>query len=319
MWTFFENESEMKSLKGILLALISSGTFGLIPLFSIPLLGEGMGEPSILFYRFLMSAAIMGAICLMRGESLKIKRHYLRAVIPFSIMYAATAMLLLYSYNYIPSGIATTIHFLYPIMVSMLMVFFFKEKRSIILFLAAALSIIGVAFMCWTNTENIRLAGLVIAGLTIVTYSLYIISINQSKAGKEIKADILTFYVLLFGAIIFSIFALANGGIQTIPSGVAFGRLAALAFFATVVSDLTLIMAIKYVGSTVSSILGSMEPLVAVMVGVLYFSEYFDAYSLLGIILILASVALVVTKTSKSKEVKLSQNPIKEKVDSQSK
>jgi drug/metabolite transporter (DMT)-like permease len=305
----------MKSLKGILLALISSGTFGLIPLFSIPLLDEGMGEPSILFYRFLMSAVIMGAICLLRGESLKIKSHYLRAIIPFSIMYAATAMLLLYSYNYIPSGIATTIHFLYPIMVSMLMVFFFKEKKSVILFLAAALSIIGVAFMCWTNTENIRLAGLVIAGLTIVTYSLYIISINQSKAGREIKADILTFYVLLLGAIIFSVFALANGGIQTIPSGAAFGRLAALAFFATVVSDLTLIMAIKYVGSTVSSILGSMEPLVAVMVGVLYFSEYFDAYSLLGIILILASVALVVTKTSKSKEVKLSQNPIKEETD----
>lgn len=295
----------MKSFKGILLALVSSGTFGLLPLFSIPLLMEGMGEPSILFYRFLISAIIMGAICLMRGENLKINAHYLKAIIPFSIMYAATALLLLYSYNYIPSGIATTIHFLYPIMVSMLMVLFFKEKKSVILFIAAVLSIIGVALMCWTNTANIQLAGLIIAGLTVVTYSLYIISINQSKAGKEIKADVLTFYVLLFGAIIFLFFALFNGGIQAIPSIEAFGRLTALALFATVISDLTLIMAIKYVGSTISSILGSMEPLVAVMVGVIYFSEYFDSYSLFGIILILVSVILVVSKTSRPKNKEL--------------
>lgn len=299
----------MKSFKGIALALISSGTFGLIPLFSIPLLMEGMNESSILLYRFLISAVIMGIICVAKRENLRINTRYLRAIIPFSILYAATALLLLYSYNYIPSGIATTIHFLYPIMVSMLMVLFFKEKKSIILFVAAALSIIGVAFMCWTNTANIQLAGLVIAGLTIVTYSLYIISINQSKAGKEIKADVLTFYVLLFGAVTFLVFALFNGGIQSIPSISAFGRLAALAFFATVVSDLTLIMAIKYVGSTVSSILGSMEPLVAVMVGVVYFSEYFDSYSLFGIILILTSVVLVVSKTSKSKDKQLASNP----------
>lgn len=301
----------MKSFKGILFALISSGTFGLLPLFSIPLLMEGMEEPSILFYRFLFSTIMMGGICLMRGESLKISKHYLRTIIPFSFLYAATAMLLLYSYNYIPSGIATTIHFLYPIMVSLLMVSFFKEKRSVILFVAAILSIVGVAFMCWTNAGDIKTIGLIIAGLTIVTYSLYIISVNQSKAGKEIKADVLTFYVLLFGAILFSLFALIHGNIQPIPSMPAFGRLLSLALFATVVSDLTLILAIKYVGSTVSSILGSMEPLVAVVIGIFYFSEYFDAYSFLGIVLILASVTLVVMKTSKPDKGKLSSHPVK--------
>lgn len=294
----------MKSFKGIFFALVSSGTFGLLPLFSIPLLKEGMGEPSILFYRFLFSTIMMGAICLIRGESLKIPKRYLRSIIPFSILYAATAMLLLYSYNYIPSGIATTIHFLYPIMVSLLMVLFFKEKKSVVLFLAAILSIVGVAFMCWTNTGSIQTIGLIVAGFTIITYSLYIISVNQSKAGKEVKADVLTFYVLMFGAVLFSLFALLQGDIQEIPSTPALGRLLSLALFATVISDLTLILAIKYVGSTVSSILGSMEPLVAVIIGIFYFSEYFDSYSFLGICLILISVALVVTKTSKSKESK---------------
>lgn len=285
----------MKSFKGVIYALISSGTFGLIPLFSIPLMTDSnMGLPSILFYRFLFSTLLMGAICLFKKESFRISKKSLVTISWLGVLYAATAMCLIYSYKYIASGLATTIHFLYPIAVSFLMVAFFKERKSIVLFLAAVLSLIGVALLCWSGEGGVNLVGIAIASLTVITYSVYIVGINQSSVHK-MNAEILTFYILLSGAVLFFIFAAtSDGGVELIPDATALWRLSLLAFLPTVISDLTLILAIKYAGSTITSILGSMEPLVAVLIGVLYFSEYFNLNSAFGILLILVSVSLVI-------------------------
>lgn len=287
----------LRSFKGITFAMISSGTFGLIPLFSIPLMNDGMNTPSILFYRFLFSTILMGVICLFRKENLKIPGKHILTIFRLSFLYAATALLLMYSYNYIPSGIATTVHFLYPILVSIIMVLFFKEKKSIIIFLAAILSLIGVFLLCWTDVEHIKAIGIFIVSGTVITYAFYIVGINQSEAGK-IKTEVLTFYILMFGGFIFFLFTFFANGIESIPNIQSWGRLLALALFATVISDLTLILAIKHVGSTITSILGSMEPLVAVSVGVLCFSEHFSLVSLLGISLIITSVTMVVLKSA---------------------
>jgi len=290
----------MKSLKGITYALISSGTFGLIPLFSIPLMNQNHMElPSILFYRFLFSALIMGAICMWRKEKFTVSKKSILSIFVLSILYAVTALCLIYSYKYIPSGVSTTIHFLYPIFVSFLMVFFFKEKKSFILLLAAVLSLIGVGLLCWTDNGALNIRGVLIVSVTIVTYAVYIVGINKSSVGN-ISSEMLTFYILLFGAILFSGFALLSSGIQPIPSSSAGLRLFLLAFLPTVISDLTLILAIKYAGSTVTSILGSMEPLVAVLVGVLYFSEYFNLNSFFGIFLIILAVGMVILSQKKT-------------------
>lgn len=288
----------MKNIKGIIFALVSSGTFGLIPLLSIPVMETGMGAPSILFYRFLFSTLMMGGICLLKKESFKISTQHLTTIFALSLLYAATALLLIFSYNYIPSGVATTIHFMYPILVSILMVIFFKERKSIILIFAAILSLFGVILLCWTGGEDVKLTGILIASLTIVTYATYIVGINQTKAGR-INAEILTFYILLFGALIFLIFGATTTGLESIPNTENFVRIFLLALLCTVVSDLTLVYAIKLVGSTITSILGSMEPLVAVIVGIFYFSESFTFSSFCGITLIVLSVVLVISKSAK--------------------
>ena len=299
----------LKGVKGIVFAIISSGTFGLIPLFTIPLVNEmGMNEANVLFYRFLFSAIMMGILCLIRGEHLKINRKQIIPLFALGTLYALTALFLVYSYNYIASGIATTVHFLYPICVSLLMVFFFKEQKSYSLLFAALLSLIGVALMCWTKDGSFNTLGLGLASLTIITYGVYIVGLNQSKVGK-LPADLLTFYVILAGAFIFFIYAQFTTGISVIPSSKATFYLIGLAFLATVISDLTLILAVKYAGSTVTAILGSMEPLVAVSVGVLVFSEYFSTQSFIGLLLILLSVILVIKSDQKRKNKSLKAKP----------
>ena len=245
----------LKGMKGIFFAIVSSGTFGLIPLFTIPLVNDmGMDEPSILFYRFFLSAIMMLGICLVRKQNLKIPIAYLFPIFVLGALYALTALFLVYSYNYISSGIATTIHFLYPLCVSFLMVAFFKEQKSKALVFAALLSLVGVALMCWTGGGSVHSMGVILAALTILTYGIYIVGLNQLEVGK-LPAVVLTFYVIVAGAIIFLIYAIGTqGAVSEIPSIRAGWYLLLLAFLATVVSDFSLILAVKYAGSTVTAI-----------------------------------------------------------------
>lgn len=292
----------MKEMKGITYAIASSGTFGLIALFSLPLMEEGLAASTILFYRFLMSSILMGAVCLIRKDNISLTIRQSVDMVWLGILYALTSLFLIHSYRYIPTGIATTIHFMYPILVSVIMITFFKEKKSLVVLLAAALSIVGVVLMCWQNGQEVNIAGVMIAAFTVITYAGYMVGVNQSKV-KELSAESLTFYILTAGAVLFFFYMLIDtGGIQTIPDMSSFMRLAALAIFCTVISDLTLVLAIQHVGSTTTAILGSMEPLVAVLVGIFYFYEKIDSMGMLGIVLIISSVILVVR--SKSNNVK---------------
>lgn len=292
----------MKNLKGILFALISSGTFGLVPLFSLPLLvpslrPEGVaaiGIPTILFYRFLFSSATMGAVCIYKKTSLKISIKDLAVVIFLALLYAATAKFLVDSYEYIASGLATTVHFLYPLFVSIVMILFFKEKKSTVLLIASMLSLMGVGMMCWHGEASPALfKGLILASLTIFTYGLYIVGLNKSRI-SNMNFDSLTFYVLLMGCFIFLFYALLTTGIDAITLRADWINLILLGFFATFISDLCLVLAVKHAGSTVTSILGSMEPVVAVLVGTLFFGEFFDWMSALGLFFVLLSVTLVI-------------------------
>ncbi|SHG25217.1 EamA domain-containing membrane protein RarD [Dysgonomonas macrotermitis] len=297
------SQKSLNSAKGIIYALISSGTFGLIPLFSLPLMNEdGVGLPTILFYRFLISTVMMGAVCLVKKENLKVSVKDIITLTWLGTLYAGTALCLIYSYKYIPSGVATTIHFIYPISVSLIMVFFFKERRSVILLLTAILSLLGVALLCWTNNGVINPAGIGIAAITIFSYACYIVGVNKSSV-SSMNAEVLTFYILLAGALIFMTFALTTTGIDPVSGVQPWTRLVLLAFLPTVLSDLTLILAIKYAGSTITSILGSMEPLVAVCIGVFYFHEAFGMSSFFGLVLILLSVILVILFGKKPKEI----------------
>lgn len=288
----------MDKTKGIILALISSGTFGLIAFFSLPLLKAGIHAPSILFYRCLISTILIGIVSLARKKNLKISPKAAAQLICLGLLYPITAMGLLYSYSYISTGVSTTLHFLYPISVSFLMIIFFREKPSRNLLFAAILSLIGVALLSWSDNGFISTKGLLIVLLTVFTYSIYIVWLN-SKEIKKLEAETVTFYVMLFGIFIFSVFSHFTTGIQLIPDTGALFNLIGLSVVATVISNLALVGAVKYAGSTITSVLGSLEPVVATLVGVFHFYEPFGWNSLFGLFLIIGAVIFVILSTKK--------------------
>ncbi len=290
-----------RKTRGIAYALISSATFGLIPLFAVPILSAGtLSGASILFYRFGLATLFIGLFGAMRGKNFRIDFRQGTKLVVLGWFYAATSMWLLESYSLIPSGVATTIHFLYPVLVTLIMVTFYHEPKSIWIFGAAAVSIVGVALLNWTSGA-VSYEGIATVLLTVVTYAIYIVGVNKSGIGSMDPIP-LTFYVLLAGALMFATYAEMTTGIEPIRDMRTARNLILLALVSTVISDLTLVMAVERVGSTIVSVLGSLEPLVAVLVGVFWFAEPFGWKGVLGLTLIIGSVVVVILKNGKNRK-----------------
>lgn len=278
---------------GIISAVIAAGTFGLIPLFSIPLMEAGMNEESVLFYRCLFAAAAMGAVCLRQGKSLKVERNTVLRLSGMSFVYASTATALLYSYHYISSGVVTTIHFLYPVVVALFMAFMYKEKLSAKLMGAALATLAGVALLSWTGSGMLSAKGIALALSTALTYALYIVGMNQ-KGIKDTDGKVVVFYIMAFCAVIFGLLAHFGKGISAVPDAVSWGNILLFALVPTIISNMALVKAVKYAGATTTSILGSAEPLVAVVLGAAVFSESVTFSGIIGMAVIISAVSYVI-------------------------
>lgn len=293
----YAKKMSMRNFKGIIYAVVSSATFGLIPLFSIPLLQAGMASPAILFYRMLLSAAMMGLVALVTHRNLRISGRDAAVLGLLAVMYAATSLGLLRSYDYIPSGVATTVNFLYPLVVAIVMALFFRERSSVWIVVAIFISLVGVALLAWGDAgHQDPTRGLAFAGMTVVTYAVYIIGVMKSRTAM-LDPLVVAFYVLNFSAAIFLVYALSTSGLGVVHTWPTWRSLLLLALLPTVLSNYTLVQAIRHIGPTMTSILGSMEPLTAVLVGVVHFGERFDLDAAAGLILVITAVIIVILQT----------------------
>ena len=285
----------MRQLKGVLLAMISSSTFGLIPLFALPAMQEGVGLDSVLFYRFAISAVVVGAYLLLRRVDLRITLKEFGTMFLLGGAYASTSLFLTAAYLYIPSGVATTIHFLYPVLVTAIMIAFFKDKISLSVIIATVLAILGVYLLSSGEGEGVTsLKGLFMVLSTVVTYAIYIVGVNKSCI-QHMDGLKMTFYMLFCCTIIFGANILLKGqGLDMMPNANAVVHIFLLSLIPTLVSDLTLILAIQHVGSTTAAIMGCMEPLTAVSMGVLFLGERFGLGQILGVVIVLVAVFIVI-------------------------
>lgn len=286
----------MRKFRGLLLAMLASATFGFIPLFSIPLLKSGMELDSVCFYRFALASFFMWIICKVKGVSLKCSGKEILAMGLLSIFYAATSFFLTASYKYISSGTATTIHFFYPVVVALAMILLFGEKVSIWKIIAIVAGIAGVFFLSGGITgEKISLTGLILVLVTVITYPTYVVGVNQTPVVMRMNGMKQTFLVLFFSAIIFFVNVLVKGAhFSPLSTSYQWEYAIALAIIPTLVSDFALIYAIQMAGSTITAILGCMEPLVAVICGVVFFGERFTLNSLTGMLLVFAAVFIII-------------------------
>ena len=238
----------------------------------------------------------MGVVLLIKGTSFKVTKNEYKMLCLLSIFYAATSMLLTLSYLYIPSGMATTIHFLYPLAVAVAMTLLFHERFSGVLFTAIVISLAGAVLL---SAGEIRseggnpTIGIVAACFSVVSYAGYIIGVRKTRAA-QVESTALTFLVMAIGAVLFAVAGSLTTGLHAVTEGRTWGNILGLALPATAISNIALVKAIKAIGPTLSSILGALEPLTAVAIGVLYFGEPLTIAGIAGMALVIIAVMIVV-------------------------
>ena len=280
----------MLRVKGILWAALSSSTFGLAPLFTLLLLGVGYSSFEVLTYRWGVASLCLGAYGLLAGCDFRLGRRELGTVFLLSLFRAATSLSLVIAYQNIASGVASTIHFMYPLVVAVVWTF-----------AAIGMSIVGAVLLSLGNVDfshGDTTLGIVSATVSVVAYGGYIVGVRRSRA-VEIDSTVLTCCVMAFGALFFIAGGLLTGGVRLETDPHTWLYILGVAIPATAVSNMALVQAIKSIGPTLTSIFGAMEPLTAVVIGVWVFAEPFTAKGAAGILLIVAAVSVVVLRSRK--------------------
>ena len=292
----------MNRIKGILYAAVSSSTFGLAPFFSLTLLLAGFSAFEVLSYRWGVATIALTLFGWCSGCSFRLEKKDFLVVLLLSLLRAVTSFSLLIAYQNIATGVASTIHFMYPLAVSLVMMYFFQEKKSLWVMFAVFMSLLGAALLSSGELEaknGDTIVGLVAACVSVFSYAGYIVGVRMTRAVR-INSTVLTCYVMGLGTIFYLIGAYCTSGLQLVSDGYTWLIILGLALPATAISNITLVQAIKYAGPTLTSILGAMEPLTAVVIGVFVFKELFTVNSAVGIILILLAVSIVVFRRQKS-------------------
>ena len=263
--------------KGFVCGAVAAATYGMNPLFTLPLYKEGMSVDSVLFYRYGFAVLILGILMKIQGQSFALKKNEIFPLVVGGLLFSASSLLLFMSYKHIDAGIASTILFT-------------------VFCILMALSGIGMLYK-GDGGETLSLIGMLLVILSSLSYAIYIVGVNHSTL-KLMSTAKLTFYALLFGLSIYIVRSNFCTELQAIPSLPAWGSILAMAFLPTVISLICTAISIHSIGSTSTAIMGALEPVTALFFGVMIFGERLTPRLMLGILMILVAVTFIVVGKS---------------------
>lgn len=300
----YEKKRRRIRLNGIFYAIISSASFGFSPLFSIGLLAAGLSTYDVLSYRWLIAGLVLMTYAFIKKKSLRLNSFdEAWKIILLSVLRAITSVNLIIGYANISSGIATTINFMYPIIVAICMMLFFREKKNVVDIFSIAISIFGIYLLASGDSiiiegGNTRL-GLICSIISAFSFAAYYIVMKQVKADK-IEVVKFTTWIMMLSAVYFILCAfIFEGQLSLIKDGRSWLNILGLGLWATMVSNITGVKAIRRIGPTHTSILGALQPVTALILGILFLGEHLYMRSVIGITLILIAVSIIVMHQKK--------------------
>lgn len=295
------NKLSKNAIIGYPSGIITGITYGLNPLFAMPLIHKGIAVESILFFRYFFAVLMLGLFLILTKQSFKLSGKQACILLLLGLLYTSSSLFLFEAYNYIASGLATTLVFLYPVLVAIIMSFLrVVPSWPVVLSIAATFG--GVFIMTQGNgTGVLSPVGIALSIGSAFVYALFIVIINRSRAIANISNSVLTFYALSVGAFVFlgknlfSDSAIAEG----VSCSTDWLNLLGLAFLPTIVSTATLAIATRNIGATKASVLGVFEPITAILVGTLMFGEPLTTNIIAGISIAIVAVTFMIYVTKR--------------------
>ena len=280
---------------GILCAILSAVCYGTNPFGALPLYDEGVNTATVLAHRFGLAVILLAVVMLIKRENFKLTRHEFKVLFSLGVLFAASSITYYQSFHFMDAGIASTILFVYPVMVAVIMAVFFKERVTAMTIVAIVLSLIGIGLLYKGGAGvSLSVVGIVLCVLSSLAYAVYIVVVNQS--GIKMSSFKVTFYAMLVCEITLILYSFTSPELylQVLPSRRAWSFAVWLSVVPTVLSLVFMTVAVHHVGATPTAILGALEPLTAVTIGVMVFGEMLTPRLIVGILFILFAVMLVV-------------------------
>lgn len=287
-----------RRLIGLVCGIVAGISYGTNPLFAKPLMDSGVPVLVMLFFRYGISAFLLAAWMLVKKEKFRVRGRELGLLALLGVLFACSSIFLFASYTYIPSGLATTLVYLYPVFVALLMVFlrFYPSWQT---WLSIAATFGGILLLSSPSPGAvIRVPGVILAILSALSYAFYLVIINRSGRIKHVSEHTLTLYALLAGMLLFAILRAIQGGhfAEGIDTPADWANLLGLALVPTMISMLTLAISTRFIGPTKTSVLGVFEPLTAILVGTLLFGEPLTWKMAVGIAVCVGAVVFMILK-----------------------
>ena len=283
---------------GLLAGFVAGVSYGTNPLFAKPLLESGVPVLVMLFFRYGISFLLLAGWMLVKKEPFRVKGRELVSLAILGLLFACSSLFLFFSYEFIPSGLATTLVYLYPVFVALIMVFlrFYPSWQTWISIIA---TFGGILLLSSPSAgASIKLPGIFLAVASALSYAFYLVIVNRSKRIRDVSEHTLTLYALLTGTLLFALIRTMQGGnlLEGVNAPADWGHLLGLAVVPTMLSMLTLALSSRYIGPTKTSILGVFEPLTAILIGTILFGESLTLKMVAGILVCVAAVVFMILR-----------------------
>lgn len=283
--------------KGYINGVLAAVSYGTNPLFALPMYKLGMSVNSVLFYRYLFALILYGiSIKLFKKVDLKLSSREFICIFPLALLFASSSVTMFEALKYLDSGIACTILFIYPIIVALISVIFYKEKLTKTSIFAMALALSGIFLLNGGIKGHLNPLGIFFILTSALVYAIYMVFVKKLSTIKHMKNEKLTFYVMLFGLFVFIFNLKFCTELQPIVDWRVFACAVALAIFPTIISIETVNIAIRLIGATTTAILGALDPLTAIFFGVVVFGESLTINRIIGIVLVLLGAMLIILR-----------------------
>ena len=292
---------DKRRIVGYAAGILAGVSYGTNPLFGTALIESGGPIMVRLFFRSGLAAVLLALWMLFRKESFRAGRREIGLLVLLGLLFAGSSVTLFCSYGFIPSGLATTLVYLYPVFVALILVFL-RIYPSWQTWLAIAATFGGILLLSApSGGAQIRIPGILLATGSALCYSFYLVIVNRSKRIRNVSEHTLTLYSLITGAALFAVIRAFQGGgmLEGIDSAADWGNLLGLAIAPTMISLLTLAIATRYIGPTKTAVLGVFEPLTAILIGTVLFGEALTARMAVGIAICVAAVIFMILKPGK--------------------
>lgn len=276
--------------KGYIYTALSAIIFGLMPLLTKIIIARGATSLTIAFFRVFYVTIVLFFVLKIKKIDLYLeKRDLLSAILTSIFGSGLTIIILNESYNYVDTGIATSLHFLYPLFVAVLCCFFYGEKIKKKQILSLSFALVGI--ICFMSKGNGSLFGYFLAIASGLTYAFYLAKMDKSGLVK-MNALKLSFYLALFTTIeIFVINLFAQDVVFKLDI-VSYGLLLVLALSSSFLATVLLQKGVLLLGSTRASFICLLEPVTSMIVGILWLNEALTLNKGLGGLAIIISLII---------------------------